>query len=202
MGMDRPMSETVTVLVPMYNREKYIGEAIQSILEQTYTNLIVQVYDDGSTDRSIDIVKSFKDSRIQLTVGDKNRGVSFARNQLLDLCTTKYAAWQDSDDLSNIHRLEYQMNVFEENCIIFTRFKTWSKEIDYHQVPEFYTTTGVNASTLFPVDKEIRFNEGLIRGEDTEWLSRMYKKYHTKQVDYILYYIRYHKDRLGSKCKK
>lgn len=212
------MSEQLTILIPVYNREQYIRDAIKSILEQTHQNFVIQVYDDGSTDKSVELVKSFNDDRIKITIGKENRGVAFARNQLLYLCETKYAAWQDSDDVSNIHRIKYQLNAtFEfsnenyrfgrnrgtkDNKLIFSRFKPLVNTTNYHEIPEFYTETGVNASAMFLVDKDIVFNEELKVGEDADWLRRMISKYGAKTLDYVLYYIRFHKDRLGVQCRK
>lgn len=197
------MSEQITVLMPTYNREKYVAQAIKSILEQTYSNLILQIYDDGSTDKTIDIIKSFEDSRIKLKIGDKNKGVSFARNQLLDLCETKYAAWQDSDDISNIHRLEYQFKEIEKGFdIVFTRFSKLVSTTKNNELPIQYDKTGVNASALFIVDKNIRFDETLEIGEDSDWVGKMNRIYKNIAVNYILYYIRFHNDRLSRRCRK
>ena len=199
------MSETIAVLIPMYNREKYIKESITSILEQTYKDLIIQVYDDGSTDKSVDIVNSFKDSRIKLTVGEKNRGVSFARNKLLELCETKYAAWQDSDDVSNIYRLEIQYeSIRKTNKLIYSRYDRLVGNVKnvYREIPkQIINTSTANASVMFPVDKIILFNENLPIGEDVDWHHRMVPKYEEEILNQVLYYIRYHPDRLGVKYR-
>ena len=102
------MNEIISVLIPTFNREKYIKECIESILQQTYQNFKIIIYDDGSRDNTVAKIREIKDPRI-IIYGDKvNRGVSYARNKLLEFCDTEIACWQDSDDLSHCLRLELQ----------------------------------------------------------------------------------------------
>lgn len=108
------MEDKVTVLIPVYNRERYIKACIESILAQTYGNIQVIVYDDGSTDNTIRIVKDFDE--VKLIEGGVNRGVSYARNRLLEACTTRYAAWQDSDDIAAPKRIESQYG--KSTCVL------------------------------------------------------------------------------------
>lgn len=93
--------------MPVYNTDKFVGEAIQSILDQTFTDFEFIIIDDGSTDKSWKIISSFaqKDSRIKALQNEKNRGISYTRNRLIELTTTNYIAVQDSDDVSLPTRL-------------------------------------------------------------------------------------------------
>lgn len=89
----------VSVIVPVYNVEKHLSKCLQSILQQTYTNLEIILIDDGSTDTSGSLcdIYALKDRRIQ-TFHQKNAGLSSARNKGLDVCHGEYIAFVDSDD--------------------------------------------------------------------------------------------------------
>lgn len=84
--------------MPCYNGSKRLRESIGSILGQTFGNFTLIVYDDGSTDDSVDVVKSFNDKRIKLIEGKENRGGIYARTQLINAVKTKYCVWLDCDD--------------------------------------------------------------------------------------------------------
>lgn len=101
------MSECISVLIPMYNRELFIEKSLNSILNQTFTNLDIIIYDDGSHDNSVNIVRKMmvNDRRIRLIEGGINKGVGYARNRLLEVCNTKYAIFHDSDDFRIIIEL-------------------------------------------------------------------------------------------------
>ena len=129
------MNPKISVLIPVFNREKYIRRAIGSIMRQTYQNLEIIVYDDGSTDNSVHIIQDLmkRDSRIRLIQGYENRGVGFARNQLLGACNTKIACWHDSDDISYPKRIAQQFaKMNNEPCLVFCHW-TW---ITYHKKPK------------------------------------------------------------------
>ena len=101
----------ISVIVPVYNVEKYLPECVESIISQTYDNLEVILIDDGSTDRSGKICDEFaeKDSRI-VVIHQKNSGVSAARNRGLDLCRGEYISFVDSDDYYCTDLMESAMN--------------------------------------------------------------------------------------------
>lgn len=86
-----------SVVIPLYNKENHIKRAIYSVLNQTYQNFELIVINDGSTDRSVEKVKEFSDSRIKL-VEQKNKGVSAARNLGIKLSKNNYIAFLDADD--------------------------------------------------------------------------------------------------------
>jgi glycosyltransferase involved in cell wall biosynthesis len=100
----------VSVLIPTYNRVKLLRDTLDSIINQTLKNFEIIIYDDGSTDNTEEMINSLKDPRIRYIKSAQNRGVQHARNCLLEACKTPYAAWNGSDDLSNIHRLEIQLD--------------------------------------------------------------------------------------------
>ena len=101
----------VSVIIGVYNSEKYIEETIRSVLNQTYKNFELIVIDDGSTDKSFEIVAKLaeKDKRIKFLKNDRNLGVSATRNRLIDIAKGEYVAIMDSDDISLPERLEKQV---------------------------------------------------------------------------------------------
>lgn len=91
------MDPLVSVVIPAYNREKYIKRAIKSVLSQDYQNIEIIITDDGSTDNTRDAVCSFKDKRIKY-ICQENQGVSSALNKGIDFASGKYVATLHSDD--------------------------------------------------------------------------------------------------------
>lgn len=87
----------ISVVIPLYNKETFISEAIQSVLNQSFKNFELIIVNDGSTDNSIEIVRQFDDPRIQL-VSIPNSGVSVARNTGIKMAKMKWIAFLDADD--------------------------------------------------------------------------------------------------------
>ena len=103
----------VTVSMPAFNSERYLKEAIQSILEQTYTNFELLILDDGSTDGTRKIIESFADPRIIPILFDTNQGLISARNEITQRAKGKYIALMDADDKAFPSRLEAQVRFLE-----------------------------------------------------------------------------------------
>ncbi len=95
----------VSVIIPMFNVEKYIDECICSVLNQTFKNFEVICVDDGCTDNTLNYLKDYKDSRIQI-VRQQNRGLSGARNTGIRVAKGKYIAFLDADDFWDHRKLE------------------------------------------------------------------------------------------------
>lgn len=103
----------VSILIPCYNAEKWIAQAIESALNQTYLNKEVIVIDDGSTDNSLEVIKSFGD-RIQWQT-QKNQGGNITRNRLLDLSTGEWLQYLDADDYLLIDKIEQQIDFLRQH---------------------------------------------------------------------------------------
>jgi len=110
----------LSVLMPVFNSELFVAEAIESILNQTFKDFEFLILDDASTDKSLEIVKDFekKDSRIKVYQNEKNLGVVTSRNKLIELSKGKYIAWLDSDDIAIENRLEKEIKFLEEHTEI------------------------------------------------------------------------------------
>lgn len=106
----------ITVIIPVYNSEKYIEKCLTSVTNQIYKNLEIIVVDDGSSDNSIDIIKNYakKDNRIKI-FSQENQGLSAARNVGLDLATGEYIVFLDSDDWLELDALSVAYEILTEN---------------------------------------------------------------------------------------
>lgn len=111
------MRPLVSVIMPVYNAEKYIRESIDSLMSQTYDNFELIIIDDCGTDHSMEIVGSYADSRIKVFHNDKNMGIAYSRNRGLENCSGKYIAILDDDDISTKERLEKQVFFLGNNDI-------------------------------------------------------------------------------------
>lgn len=112
----------VSIIMPSYNAAKFIAAAIQSVIEQTYSNWELLITDDCSKDDTINIIKKFQeiDNRIQLFSTGKNSGAAVARNISLQNATGKYIAFLDSDDTWISNKLETQIKFMEKKNIAFS----------------------------------------------------------------------------------
>ena len=110
----------ISIIMPAYNAEKYIEEAINSILNQTYKAFELIIVDDCSTDETVNIIKKYNDHRIRYTKNEINCGVAESLNNGLRIAKGEYIARMDSDDISSLDRLEKQLSYFEDypECII------------------------------------------------------------------------------------
>lgn len=106
---------TVSVVMPVYNAERYLEEAVDSILKQSVDDFEFLIFDDGSTDRSVEILRSYKDRRIKVYFSDRNRGYTHWLNEGLEIARGKYVARMDADDVSLLNRFEKQVEFLEEN---------------------------------------------------------------------------------------
>jgi len=103
----------VTISMPAFNSERYLAEAIQSILDQTHSNFELLILDDGSTDGTRKIIESFSDPRIIPIYCESNRGLISARNEIAQMAKGKYIALMDADDKALPDRIESQLRFLE-----------------------------------------------------------------------------------------
>jgi glycosyltransferase involved in cell wall biosynthesis len=104
----------VTIAIPIYNAERFLYLAIESVLAQTFSDFELILTDDGSTDNSLEIIRSFNDPRIILITDGRNRGISFRLNQQIALAKGKYFVRMDADDIMFPDRVMKQYNFLEE----------------------------------------------------------------------------------------
>jgi glycosyltransferase involved in cell wall biosynthesis len=108
----------ISVIMPVYNAEKYLKDAIESILNQTYQDFEFLIFDDASTDNSRSIILTYSDPRIKLISSNINQGYLVYLNQGIDLAQGEYIARMDSDDISEPMRFAKQVKILAENIEI------------------------------------------------------------------------------------
>lgn len=114
--------DLVSVIMPAYNCADFIGESIESVLKQTYSNLELLIVDDSSTDNTLSIIKKYakQDKRLRYIHLKKNCGGAVARNTAVDQAVGIYLAFNDSDDLWKPDKLEKQIRFMSDNNYDFT----------------------------------------------------------------------------------
>jgi Glycosyltransferases involved in cell wall biogenesis len=145
------MIPKISVLMPVYNGEKYLREAIESILNQTFTDFEFIIIDDASTDKSEEIIKSYTDPRIIYRKNEINAGLAVCLNLSIDMARGEYLARMDADDISAPSRLEEQLKFMEKNseidicgswaALINQRGKIWKTQPDRLLAPALLFNT-------------------------------------------------------------
>jgi glycosyltransferase involved in cell wall biosynthesis len=187
------VTSLVSVVFPFYNEEKYIGTAIESIINQSYKHLEILMINDGSTDRTPEIVNSYaeKDSRIKVINIPINKGLINSLNTGIAAATGEYIARMDADDISAPDRIEKTMNAFNENpeielicaanCMINVDGKVLickvpkATSVKAIKFVAFFVTPVVHGCVMAKswVFKENPFNMDYIHSEDYELFSRL-----------------------------
>lgn len=183
----------ISVVIPVYNKEKFIENTIYSVLNQTLSDFELIIVDDSSTDKSLSIIDSIKDKRIK-TYSIKNSGVSKSRNYGVEKSTSNLIAFLDADDLWKNNHLEqlYKLYLENPNCGMYAmsyikniNFKSYKKSYfglsNFSGILEnFFTSSSVDciassSSVMIPLNvfKKINgFNENLKKREDTAlWIK-------------------------------
>ena len=207
---------TVSVLLPAYNGEKFIAEAVQSMLEQTYRDFELIVIDDGSTDRTAATLDQFHDSRILRLCNPENLGLVRSLNRAASAAQGKYLARMDADDISDRTRLEKQVKFLELNPEVGvlgtavrqtdSRGRVLSKLV-YPETHELifwrfffglapqHPTVMVRADLFNAVHG---YNEEFLCGQDTELWSRLLERTKFANLSETLHYRRLHGKSVGS----
>lgn len=150
----------ISIIVPVYNAEKFLNETIETVQNQTYTNWELLFIDDCSKDNSVKIISEVitKDKRIKLFKNEKNSGAANSRNKGIKEANGKYICFLDSDDLWDKDKLEKQINFMEINNCEFTY-------TDYEFADEFGNPNGKKVI----VPKRITYKQAL--KNTTIWTS-------------------------------
>ncbi len=132
------MNDLVSIVMPSYNTAKYIGDSIDSVIAQTYTNWELLIVDDCSTDNTEEVVASYSDARIHFIKKDKNSGAAESRNIALREAKGKWIAFLDSDDTWECKKLEKQIRFMVENDYKFT-YTDYRIQLNGTWLPYIYT---------------------------------------------------------------
>src|SRR3989344_2183131 len=128
--MDTAMKNLrVSVIMPVYNGEKYIADSVQSVLAQTFTDFELIIINDSSTDKTLEVLRRFKDARISIQTNEKNIGSGASRTNAINASTAEYIAILDADDLAFPTRFEKQV-AFMDAHPDFGMLATWVRIID------------------------------------------------------------------------
>ena len=170
----------VSILIPLYNAEKYFSETMESLLEQTYKNIEVIIVDDGSTDGSLALAKKYEDLYDQVKVyTQKNSGASVARNKALAQSKGTYIQYFDADDIMHPEKISSQINAlrgygFQEEIVATGKWVKFFNTIESISSKKQIINRSYNDMLLFL--KESWENEEYIIGQS--WL--IHKKINEK----------------------
>jgi glycosyltransferase involved in cell wall biosynthesis len=175
----------ISVLLPVYNAQEFLVEAMESILNQSFKDFEFIIINDGSTDNSKEIIKNFTDERIKYVENEQNIGLIATLNKGLDLAAGKYIARMDADDIVSLNRLSIQLNFMDMNPEIgvcgsyYTpfkgeqKFKTTSFLATQHEkiFSQFFLFSPIPHPVSFIrsdilTKNNIRYNENYTHAED------------------------------------
>jgi len=207
--MSRPI---ISVVMSVHNGGDYLQEAIESILNQTFNSFEFLIVDDGSTDKSLEIIASYDDKRIVLIKNEMNLGLSISLNKGIKLAKGKYIARMDADDISFPERFEKQVKFLEGNPDIDlcgTWFKVFGKKeytqklpIQHNQIKSdllFYTPiahpTVMMKRTIF--DKH-KYSEKFLKAQDYALWVELINNFKFANISEPLLYYRMHPSQTSS----
>lgn len=205
---------SVSILMPVYNAEPYLSEAIQSMLNQTYADFELIILDDCSTDGSADVIKSFTDARIVYHRNEINSGLANNLNTGLKLAKGKYVARMDGDDISLPHRLQTQVDFLESHpeidlCSCAMQMfgadkQLWVRDHDPEQVKitmMFYSAI-LHASSVFRKDvfekNNLYYNQETFPAEDYDLWARAAFFCRMVNLPDVMYLYRMHRAQVTS----
>jgi glycosyltransferase involved in cell wall biosynthesis len=181
----------VSVVVPAYNVSKTIGDTINSILKQTFTDFEVIIINDGSTDNTLEVIDQIRDPRIQV-FSYENGGLPEARNRGIDRATGEFITFIDADDLWTPDKLERQVDSLQQNpeaglayswtCFMDSEGKSFSKDFPYNVEGNVYPrllvgnfiTSGSNVMLRASAIESVgRFDRNLKSIEDWDYWLRV-----------------------------
>jgi glycosyltransferase involved in cell wall biosynthesis len=174
----------VSVIIPVYNYERYLAEAIESVLNQTYQHLEVIVVDDGSTDQSGEVAKSFADKGVRYWP-QIHAGIGPARNKGVELARGEFLAFLDADDRWPLGKIERQLRAFESDPALEMVFgqavqlhngPEWEAGVKDNKLPETGMVPGMVAGTML-IKRDAFFRIGKFQGdwkvgEFIDWYAR------------------------------
>jgi glycosyltransferase involved in cell wall biosynthesis len=198
----------ITVLMCAYNVEAYIAESIQSILDQTFSDFEFLIFDDCSSDKTVEIIQSFSDPRIRLIRNTENIGLTRGLNEGIKLARGGYIARMDADDLSFPDRLQRQFNFMEKNPEIglcgcwYQSFGAKNKVVRYeteHQkiaLKLLYQTQFCHAAAFMRKSvltyNSIAYDTSFITAQDYELWTRLQPVCKLANIPEVLFAVRYH----------
>lgn len=216
------MKKTLSVIMPVYNSEDYLKDAIESILNQSFQDFILYLCDDKSTDKSKEIINNYNDSRIVKIFNEKNLGKNITVNNVLKQIDSIFFTVHDSDDISHKDRFYQQIKYLKENPNIMMcgtsfyeinennnilntiKMPTNIKEIkDKQSFPDHSCFHGPTLIIRVEVLNKVGgfYRKYFRTGEDIEFCCRLVEKYNGLNLKNNLYYYRIHSKSLTKSVK-
>lgn len=210
------MGPEISVVMPVFNRDQYIGEAIGSILSQTFTNFELIIVDDCSTDNTLNVIESFNDNRILVIKNEVNMGQAAARNVGYRVAKGKYIANADSDDINLPHRLEKQLDFLEKNKdvdVVGCWYRELYEEETRHVIKFPISDFEIKANLLFNPSGSsyVLFRKGKLKkknmlyhdetfkaASDYLWYSRLDDDIRISIVPEVLFLYRRHRNQIST----
>lgn len=203
------MKPRVSVLMPAFNAEEFIGQAIDSVLSQSYSDFELVVVNDGSTDSTRRIVLDYADNRIRLIDKPTNEGLAAARNLALYAAKGHYVAWLDADDVAHPRRLGLQVSTLDRMpevglCGSWVKTmgmepqRTWryprrSKYIRAHMLfDDPLATSAVTMVKDLALDNGIVFDEEYAPAEDYDYWEQLSRLSDVINIPRVLSFHRLH----------
>ena len=202
--------------MPVYNGVQFLNQSIESILNQTFDNFEFMIIDDGSTDQSLDLIRKYDDSRINLIINNENLGQCATMNHGIRLATGQYIARIDQDDISLPRRLEMQAQYFlnhPEVGVLGCHAKIVDKNLktvllksrpttnNENKWRLLYSTSVMHPSAMFRksiIDKYGGYNQKFSPAEDYELWSRLSQHTEIHQLSDYLILRRLHENSTSS----
>lgn len=198
----------ISVIMPVHNGEKYLREAIDSILAQTFSDFELIIIDDGSTDSTADIIKAVNDERIVYLKNENNMGISHSLNRGIAASNGQYIARMDADDISLPQRFERQIGFMKSNLEVMilgcaveafgedfeNTVRIFSKSNDDIKIDMLFSTPFAHPSLMFNrrVFEDDLYNSDFNGIEDYELWIRFASKYEMSTLDEVLFMYRMH----------
>jgi glycosyltransferase involved in cell wall biosynthesis len=206
----------VTVLMPVYNSKLFLNDAIESILNQTHNNFEFLIINDGSTDESDIIIRSFTDSRIKYINNEINQGIVTTLNEGVAISSGKYIARMDSDDISLPNRLEKQIAFLENNpdfklcgsraIAINNKGEKLYKlkrptSFEHIKVFNFFRNAFIHPTVMAEANtlKNLKYSEAYLYAEDYMLFSQFAMNYRVANLNEYLLQYRIHEESITSK---
>lgn len=205
----------ISVILPVYNSEEFVADSVISILNQSFGDFELIVINDGSTDRSRDIILSFQDKRIRYIENKNNQGLIKSLNKGLFLATGEFIARMDADDLCKENRFEKQINFFRYDNEVdilgtyqyvinenrYLNHKITNEENRIHlllEPPVAHSSVVIKRNKLFA--SNLYYDKNAIYAEDYKlWIDASLSGLSIKNIDEYLCGYRFHQNQISNK---
>lgn len=179
----------VSVIMPVYNAEQYIRESIDSILNQTFKDFEFIIINDGSSDRTKEIIQSYNDPRIKYFENEKNLGIVYTLNRGIQIATGKYIARMDADDIAAESRLKKQVSYLDNNPkigVVGSQLLVFGDNIKTSLFPYSCTPDMAKADLLF--NSSLAHPTVMIRKSILDKYQIQYEQFYQGLEDYVMWW--------------